>query len=108
MPKKFQVVLPDWLEDYIQHLVERYELNFSEILRLEICIAILSLGKKLFPEFDPAVGLDDIAEFIQNYDPKKIDRETFLRFNSKIYFETRKVVEYRLEKELNGKKPKAY
>ena len=104
MPKKFQVVLPDWLEDYIQHLVERYELNFSEILRLEICISILSLIQKLHPEFEPGVGLEEIAKFIQDYDPKKIERDQFLRFLSKMYFETRKAVEYRIEMDEAGKK----
>lgn len=104
MPKKFQVVLPDWLEDYVQYLVERYDLNFSEILRLEICISILSLIRELYPEFKPGVSLEDISEFIKNYDPKKIKREQFLRFLSKLYFETRKAVEYRIDKEKSGKK----
>jgi hypothetical protein len=107
MPKKFQVVLPDWLEDYIQYLVERYDLNFSEILRMEICISILSQIQQLYPDFKPGVSVTDVAAFIKSYDPKKIDREQVLRFLSKIYFETRKGVEYRIERDL-GKKKKAF
>lgn len=41
MLKRYQVLLPDWMEEYIKYLVDKYDLSFSEVIRGEICIAIL-------------------------------------------------------------------
>jgi hypothetical protein len=98
MNRKYQVILPDWLEDYIKFLVDRYELNFSEVIRLQICHSVLCLMEKIYPEFKSNLSIEDIAMIPKDY-PKTQDREELLRRLSKIYFETRKAVEYRLEKE---------
>lgn len=98
MNRKYQVILPDWLEDYVKFLVERYELNFSEVIRLQICYSILCLIEKIYPEFKIDLSVEDITTIPREY-PKGQDREDLLRRLSKIYFETRKAVEYRLEKE---------
>ena len=98
MNRKYQVILPDWLEDYIKFLVERYELNFSEVIRLQICYSILCLMEKIYPDFKPGLTVEDIAMIPTDY-PKEQDREELLRRLSKIYFETRKAVEYRFEQE---------
>ncbi len=98
MNRKYQVILPDWLEDYIKFLVDKYELNFSEVIRLQICYSVLCLMEKLYPEFKPGLTVEDITT-IPNAYPVEQDREDLLRRLSKIYFETRKAVEYRLEKE---------
>lgn len=98
MNRKYQVILPDWLEDYIKFLVDKYELNFSEVIRLQICYSVLCLMEKIYPEFESGLSVNDIATIPHEY-PESQDREDLLRRLSKIYFETRKAVEYRLEKE---------
>ena len=45
MLKRYQVLLPDWLEDNIKEIAEIFDLSFSEIIRLELCFAILSSTK---------------------------------------------------------------
>jgi len=97
MSNKFQVVLPDWLEDYLMHLVDRYDLNISEVIRLEICFAVICMTERLFPEFEMGITPDTLTELPESK-PDDIDREQLLRTLSKIYFEARKAVEYRLKK----------
>ena len=98
MSNKFQVVLPDWLEDYLKHLVDRYDLNISEVIRLQICFAVMCMTEKLFPEYEMGITPETISDLPKGKS-EDIDREQLLRTLSKIYFEARKAVEYRLDKD---------
>ena len=51
MGKKFQVVLPVWMEDYLQSICNEYDLTISELLRLEISLAFICFVSHFFPEF---------------------------------------------------------
>ncbi len=98
MPKKFQVILPDWLTDYIEIISEEYELNISDVLRLEISLGILSATQQFFPEYKQKASLAELFKKSQDIKPKDVDRAQFHKNISKILFETRKAVEFRMEK----------
>ena len=98
MPKKYQVILPDWMVDYLEKTAETYELTISEVLRLEICFGILFATQQIFPEYELKTLLADLFKQARDIKPKDIDREQFHRDLSKILFETRKAVEFRMEK----------
>ena len=51
--KRYQVLIPDWLEDYIKWGVEKYGLSFSELIRLEICQAVIFYVNGRYPEYTP-------------------------------------------------------
>ncbi len=99
MLKRYQVLLPDWLEEYVIHIAERFDLSFSEIIRAQICLSVL-LGMQYYhPEYKPAINLEQIftSEFAQA--PEDVDRAEAHRRISQLYHETRKAVEYRLSRE---------
>lgn len=104
MLKRYQVLLPEWLEDYFKIGVETYGFSFSEIIRLQICMAILAQIPSLHPEYKPNVDLQEILQAIDKATAEKPDKQTYGRFVSKIYFETRKAIEYRMQKLEKGSK----
>lgn len=104
MLKRYQVLLPDWLGDYIKILVDKYDLSFSEIIRSEICMAILNATPNLFPEYKPGITSKELYELIKKNAHESMEREDMHRILSKIYFETRKAIEYRLAQEKKQKK----
>lgn len=55
MLKRYQVLLPDWLEEHVKFLADKYDLSFSEIIRGEICFSTLSAVMHLFPEYKPGM-----------------------------------------------------
>lgn len=95
MGKKFQVVLPGWMEEYLQLIASHYDLTISELLRLELALAFLCFVNHSFPEYEgPSfedLGIPLAAE-APNHD--KIDREQMHKVLSKIYFEARKAVDF--------------
>ena len=98
MLKRYQVLLPDWLEDYLKWGVKQYGLSFSEIIRLEICFSVLAMIEELHPEYKPNLSMKDILSMARSSNKTKVKKEDINRFTSRIYFETRKAIEYRTSK----------
>ncbi len=98
MLKRYQVLLPDWLEDYLKWGVKQTGLSFSEIIRLEICISVLATIDELHPEYKPNLLMKDIMSTAKSFNKSKFKKEDINRFASRIYFETRKAIEYRTSK----------
>lgn len=96
MFKRYQVLLPEWLEDYIKFGINKYGLSFSELIRLQVCFSTLAFINKLHPEYRANITPDDILNTIaKTSGEEKIDRDEVKRYASDIYFETRKAIEYR-------------
>ena len=104
MLKRYQVLLPDWLEDYHKLLVDRYDLSFSEVLRIALCIEVLTMVPLLCPEYKPGITAEEISKLIKKKLKETMDQDELHKFMSKIYFEARKAVEYRLAKEKKQEK----
>ncbi len=103
MLKRYQVLLPEWLEDYIKHLVDKYDMSFSEVIRAEICYSILCGVASVYPDYKLGITAQEISNLSKNYVQGKMERDEMHRILSKIYFETRKAVEFRLAKEKKKK-----
>lgn len=95
--KTYQVLLPNWLEKYIKHRSDLYDLSFSEIIRIQICFTILSFQSVLFPEYKSDFSHKDILEVFKKNGKNKNNRDETLEFCSKIYFEARKALDYQFK-----------
>lgn len=104
MLKRYQVLLPDWMEDGIKHYVKKYKISFSEAIRAEICASILATVPKQFSEYKPDLTHEDMVTMIKKMTKEKMTREEVKRLLSRVYFEARKAAEYRLGKEKELKK----
>jgi hypothetical protein len=97
MLKRFQVLLPDWLEEYIRFGAEKFDISISELIRIEVCLAILTQISELFPEYKTGISFKELFMIYKSHARKKTDKEDIRRMISKIYYETRKAIEFRLE-----------
>lgn len=100
MSKKFQVVLPSWMEEYLETLAARYDLTISELLRLELSLAFICFVNHFFPEYrGPTIEDLGIPTAKDAPSLEKIDRERMHKILSRIYFEARKSSDYHTKKE---------
>lgn len=104
MQKRYQVLIPDWLEEYILWGVKKYRLSFSELIRLEICQAVIQYISERYPEYKSRYGMKDFLTDIRSFEKKEMKPEELEKIISKIYFEARKAIEYRFSKEKIKKK----
>jgi len=96
--KPYQVLLPHWLERHIRNRVDVLDLSFSEVIRLQICLATLALQYEIFPEYKTGLTFKQISKSIKKVTDSEFERDEILRLCSEIYFETRKALEYRYKK----------
>ncbi len=102
--KSYQVLLPRWLESPIKKKVDQLEVSFSEVLRVQVCIAVLAFQNILFPEYKPGVKLEDFLKTIKEYIHGDQEKNEILDLYSDIYYETRKAIEYREMQEMKSEK----
>lgn len=100
MGKKFQVVLPDWMEEYLEAVASKYDLTISELLRLELSLAFISFVNHYYPEYK-GPSFDDLGIPIAKDAPalEKLDRERMHKVLSRFYFEARKSTDYHMKKD---------
>lgn len=99
MLKRYQVLLPDWMQDYIQFIADKYDLSFSETIRGEICVAILCITSHLYPDYKSGLSTKEFLDQIKKIADEKMTKEKMHKVISQVSHEARKYVEYRLSKE---------
>jgi len=104
MLKRTQILLTDWLVEYVKYFCGRYDLSFSEIVRLIMCMEIGSWICTKYPKYRFGVTNQDIAKALLKAEKNKELVEKDHQLMSKIYFETRKAIEYFMKQEKKRKK----
>ena len=97
--KRYQVLLSKWMEDYIKFIAERYDMNFSSAIRVHMCLGILYAVSGVEPNYKIDLPKDEIFKLSKKASKDDLQEEEVHQFLSKIIFEARKAVEYRLSKE---------
>jgi hypothetical protein len=101
--KRYQVLIPDWLEEYIKWGVKKYKLSFSELIRLEICQAVIGYIEERYPEYKVGFSMKNFSEGVRKYEKGELKRKDLDKTISHIYFEARKAIEYRFSKEKSSR-----
>jgi hypothetical protein len=107
MLKRCQVLLTDWQVEYLKNTAERYDQSFSEVVRIFISHGFLYIIPLLHPEYKPKITGRQLAEMTRKAGNPDTSIEEQHQLVSKLYFEARKVVEYRLSKVAQEKKKQA-
>lgn len=101
MLKRYQVLLNDWLAEHMKEVAEKYDVSFSEILRVSLCLQTLKNISEVCPKCSEA-NMDKLMKQIikKKNHADGLDPAQMHKFLSDLYFETRKAIE------CWGKKPK--
>ena len=103
MLKRQQVLLADWQIDYAKFITEKYDMSFSEAIRILICMGVLQIAKEFSPEFKSGISAKNAASSLKKMQEGRKKVEVYHQMLSKLYFESRKAAEvrkHRLKKEI--------
>ena len=103
MLKRCQVLLSDWLVDYIKDNAEKFDVSFSEVIRLSLCMQFGSWISQNYPNHKFAFDQKKLKKAMQAVYEENGSREDEHKLMSKIYFEARKAIEFALSKEKKSK-----
>jgi hypothetical protein len=98
MLRRCQVLLEDWQLEYIKNVAQLYDFSFSEVLRICLSEGFMHVINALHPEYKPGITKKYFAQMAKKGVNSNTPLEEKHKFISKIYFEARKAVEYRLKK----------
>jgi len=107
MLKRYQVLLTDWQEEYVKFIAERYDLSFSEVIRIVIVLEAIMMTSLLYPEYKTSLPIKEVmAKLKKMANPDRNEAELH-KLISAGYFEARKAIEYRMSKEKSEQKKKS-
>jgi hypothetical protein len=105
MLKRNQVLLNDWLVDIIKDMSKKYDLSFSEVIRIFLCIQLGKMISIAYPNHDHSLVYKETEKIVQKKNRgKPLPMEDLHTAISQLYFETRKAAELWHEEE--SKRPK--
>jgi len=106
MLKRYQVLINDWLASHIKEVAKKYDMSFSEVIRVLLCLQVGKNITILYKQCRCKMCSAEYKRIIKDKNAKKdLDTEFFHKFLSKLYFETRKAVECWEKQEKNKKLP---
>ncbi|NIO49584.1 MAG: hypothetical protein GTN73_09160 [Candidatus Aminicenantes bacterium] len=104
MLKRYQVLLSDWIEDYIKVVAEKYDISTSAVIRIHMGLAIIFVMTTLYPEYKQNFTDKEFQELAKKAAKGKLDEVEAHNAMSRILFEARKAVEFRLAIDTKQKK----
>jgi len=94
MLKRYQVLLNDWMVDHYQVIAKKYDVSFSEMIRMALCVDILTATRAAYPKHKTRLSDKRLKEAIKSKNiVEHMGVEKFHKFVSDIYFEARKATE---------------
>lgn len=94
MLKRYQILLNDWLADFAKDRADKFDMSFSENIRLGLCIYYGSMIAEIYPEYKFDFTTKKVMGLIRKYIETSKGEEEMHKTLSNIYFETRKAMEY--------------
>jgi len=99
MLKRHQVLLNDWLTDYLRDTAAQHDISFSETIRIIICIFAGTTTQAKYPEYKFPFTTDQIGKMLKGEAAHKLNDAQMNKLMSQIYFEARKAIEFAKQKQ---------
>lgn len=97
MLKRYQVLLSDWQAEYAKFVAERYDMSFSEVLRMCLSVFAIEAVGLLHPTYKSKFDTRKFVAAAKGLKKESLDAAKMHTYLSQLYFEGRKAVEYRIE-----------
>jgi hypothetical protein len=104
MLKRHQVLLSDWIEDYIKFVAEKYDLSSSAVIRTHVALGIIFAITALHPEYKVNFSDEEFQGLAKKAAKGGLSEADAHQVISRILFEARKAEEFRLAKDKEQKK----
>lgn len=104
MLKREQVLLNDWLSDWFHYCAEKYDLSYSELIRITLCLQVKEWISKEYPKYKFKFSKRKMTKLFNRTLKGKYLEEELHKQWSTLYFEARKATEFLMAQEKKNKK----
>ena len=103
MLKREQILITDWLSNYFHYCAKKYDLSFSELIRITLCLQVGEWIAKEYPKYKFDFSERKMTKSFKKFLKTRRFEEELHRQFSKLYFEARKAIEYIVSQEAKVK-----
>jgi len=96
MYKRLQVSLPIWMSDFLDAVVEKYDVKNPDLVRLILCVGIIKAVEARYPEFKSIFFEKDGDYFMQNFE--RGSDEDRARYMDEHNYEAQRAIRFLSEK----------
>jgi len=97
MLNRYQIMLNNWLSDYLKIIAKKYKSNLSEMVRISLCLSIGRLISQ-YCKCDFNFNEKKLLEMMKKFPPSKQEAKARKALINNLYFECRKIIDCHLEK----------
>ena len=107
MLERYQILLNDWQAEHYKMVAKKYDVSFSEMIRMALCVDIMNATRAVFPKYKFRINEKKLKDMMKKWKITGLmQMEQFHKFLSDFYFETRKATEFWGKMEKKFKKEK--
>ena len=99
MLKRKQVLLNDWLSEWFNFSAKKYDLSYSELIRITLCLHIGERASKEFPHYEFNFSPQEMTTKFRKSSKTRQSKEELRKSLSRLYFETRKAIDFLMAQE---------
>ena len=99
MLKREQILLTDWLSEWFHYCAKKYDLSYSELIRITLCLQVGEWVSKEYPKYKFNFSERKMTkEFEKFLKTERFEEERHKSF-SQLYFEARKAIDFLIAQE---------
>ena len=99
MLKREQILLTGWLSEWFHYCAKKYDLSYSELIRITLCLQIAEWIKESYPNYKFNFSKQKLTKEFQKLLKGSHSQVKLHKYFSDLYFEARKAVEFLVSKE---------
>lgn len=104
MLTRHQVLLEEWLVAHLKDISVKYDISFSEAIRIALCLQIPKLIEVAYPKCCTISADREMVKTIKAVNARELNVESKHKVISRIYYEARKAIELWTKEERKGLK----
>ena len=93
MLKRKQILLPDWLDDYIKEISSAYNVSYSEVVRVMLSFSFGQVAAKLYPQYEFSIDVDRMIASSREHNNGEVNVEDNRKLRADIYYEAKKIID---------------
>jgi len=108
MLRRKQVLVSDWLDDFVNYVSKRYDISYSEVIRVSVAYMLTGILAGADSKYEMTVTWEDLAQVLQKSWENEGDLENTRKVISDVYWDAKKILSDRMAKIKSNPKNEIY
>ena len=99
MRRREQVLLTNWLSEWFHYCAKKYDMSYSELIRITLCLQIRDWIKRQYPKYKFNFSQNQLTKELNRLVKGEGSESKVHEYLSTLYFEARKAIDFLMAQE---------